>query len=510
MPNKFSGNTARILARFRAALTLLITAAPWLSAASLTPITIESWQQSKQSCRQRIAAQLEIAQHLDQSLHAVIEFNPEALADAEQQDRQLKRHGPLQCVPIIIKDNIDTHDAMHTSAGSLALATHIAAADAPLVSQLRAAGAIILGKANLSEWANFRGHRSSSGWSGRGGLTLNPHDLTRSACGSSSGSAVAVAAGLSVLAIGTETDGSIICPSSANGIVGVKPTLGLVSRRGIIPIAHSQDTAGPMANSVHDAAWLLQAISAADPQDPAFAGRPKVLSLDFTSGLNADALRGKRIGVVRSTFNFHPGVRAVLEQTLIDLKSAGTIIVDNLEVPNAGKYDDAELTVLLYEFKADLNSYLRTLEPAIGIQTLQDLIAFNKNHADTELQYFAQELFEQAQSKGDLNSREYREALKKSKLLSGPKGIDAALAKSRLDALLVSSGGPTWTIDLVNGDHFGGGASSFAAVSGYPSVTIPAGTVQGLPVGVSFVGPAWSDARILALAYALEQKRQGR
>ncbi|GJG86705.1 amidase [Gemmatimonadetes bacterium T265] len=462
---------------------------------------------------------------------AVIEVNPDALAEAARLDAERKAgrvRGPLHGIPVLLKDNVDTGDRMQTTAGSLALAGPPAPRDATLAARLRAAGAVLLGKTNLSEWANFRSTRSSSGWSGRGGQTRNPYALDRSPCGSSSGSGAAVAANLCALAVGTETDGSIVCPSGVNGVVGIKPTLGLVSRAGVIPIAHSQDTAGPMARTVRDAALLLGALAAggADPRDAATAPAQAHVAADYAAGLDAGALRGARVGVLRSSFGFHAETDRVMEGALRVLRDAGAVLVDPVAIATTGKWDTTENDVLQYELKADMNAYLA--ERARGLdasaqnaagrnaagdpmpRTLADLIAFNTRHADRELQWFGQELFEQSQARGPLTDAAYQKALADNRRLAGAEGIDATLAAHRLDAIVAPTNGPAWTIDLVVGDHFGGGYSSPSAVAGYPHVTVPAGFVHGLPVGLSFFAGAWSEPRLIRLAYAFEQATRAR
>lgn len=444
------------------------------------------------------------------ALHSVIEVNPEALEIARMLDRERaggRTRGSLHGVPVMLKDNLDTADRMRTSAGSLALAEHVARRDAYLVHQLRRAGAVILGKTNLSEWANFRSSRSSSGWSGRGGQTLNPHALDRNPCGSSSGSAAAVAASLCAAAIGTETDGSIVCPSSACGIVGIKPTVGLVSRSGVIPISHSQDTPGPMARTVRDAAILLGVIAGADPRDPATAAAAvdgRALT-DYTAALDPGGLRGARIGVARNYFGFHERVDALMQEAIAALREGGAEIVDPANVDPPESFGDDEFEMLLYEFKHDLNGYLAGTDPSLPARTLEGLIRFNLDNAESEMPWFGQELFEQAQERGPLTEDRYVQALERGPRLARAEGIDAIMRAHRLDALVAPTGGPAWPIDLVNGDHFGGGSSSAAAVAGYPNVTVPAGVVHGLPVGISFIGAAWSEPTLLRLAYAFEQ-----
>ncbi|PYQ07284.1 MAG: amidase [Acidobacteria bacterium] len=467
------------------------------------------------SSRRLTRAYLDRIASLDRSgpsLRSVIETNPDALAIADGLDAERKTkgaRGPLHGIPILLKDNLDTADRMTTTAGSLALAGSIPLRDSFVAQRLREAGAVLLGKANLSEWANIRSSHSSSGWSGRGGQCRNPYALDRNPCGSSSGSGSAVSANLCAAAIGTETDGSIVCPSTANGLVGIKPTLGLVSRAGIIPIAHSQDTAGPMTRTVRDAGILLAAIAGPDPRDPATAeaGRaPK----DYLSSLDENGLRGARIGVARKYFGFHAGVDKVMEAALAEMKKRGAELIDPADIPHTGEYDETELTVLLYELKADLNAYLASLGPKAPVRTLADVIAFNEAHAKDEMPYFGQDLFIKAQEKGPLTDLAYVEALARNRRLAALEGIDAVMAQHKLDAIVAPTGGPAWMTDLVDGDHFGGGLSTPPAVAGYPHVTVPAGYVFGLPVGLSFVGRAWSEPVLIKLAYAFEQGTHAR
>ena len=426
------------------------------------------------------------------ALNSVIELNPDALSIAASLDaeRQAKgARGPLHGIPILIKDNIDTADRMMTTAGSLALAGSIAQRDSFVAGRLRAAGAVLLGKTNLSEWANFRSSHSTSGWSGRGGLTRNPYALDRNPCGSSSGSGAAVSANLCAVAIGTETDGSIVCPSSANGIVGIKPTVGLVRAAGIVPIAHSQDTAGPMARTVADAALLLGALA----------------GVDYTPSLDANGLRGARIGVARDKFfGFNDKVDQLMETALREMQRRGAEIVDPADIPTAGKFDDSEMEVLLYEFKADLNAYLAALGPLAQVHSMQEIIDFNERHRDKDMPYFGQDLMIKAQAKGPLTSQPYLEALEKDHKLARTEGIDAVMNKNRLDALVAPTAGPAWCTDLINGDHAAGGSSTPAAVAGYPNINVPAGYAWGLPVGISFFGAAHSEALLIKLAYAFE------
>jgi len=446
------------------------------------------------------------------TLRSVIETNPDALEIAEALDRERKEkgpRGPLHGIPVLVKDNIDTADRMTTSAGSLALEGSIPARDAFVAERLRKAGAVILGKANLSEWANFRSTRSSSGWSARGGQCRNPYALDRNPCGSSSGSGAAVSANLCAVAVGTETDGSIVCPSTTNGIVGIKPTVGLLSRAGIIPISHTQDTPGPMARAVADAAALLTALAGEDPRDAATAaGRGK--AVDFSRFLDADGLRGARIGVARNLAGVSERVDRLMEDALAEMRRRGALIVDPAEVPNVKQLDDPELEVLLYEFKADLNAYLAGLGPKAPAKSLEELIAFNERRKDAEMPFFGQELFAKAQEKGPLTTPAYVEALEKCRRFSRAEGIDAVMDQHKLDALVAPTGGPSWITDHVNGDHFTGGSSTPAAVAGYPSVSVPMGFVFGLPVGISFFGRAWSEPVLVKLAYAFEQATKAR
>jgi Asp-tRNA(Asn)/Glu-tRNA(Gln) amidotransferase A subunit family amidase len=410
-------------------------------------------------------------------------------------------------IPVLLKDNIESREEIPTTAGSLALADNITRRDAFLVGRLREAGAVILGKANLSEWANFRSERSSSGWSGVGGQTRNPYDPTRSPCGSSSGSGVAVASSLTALAVGTETNGSVVCPSTVNGIVGIKPTVGLVSRTGIVPISHSQDTAGPMARTVTGAVILLEAMIGADPRDEATLIASDTAGWNLTEHLREDGLQGKRIGVVRSAAGYHSEVDLLLERAMEDLQAAGAVVVDDLGFQQTEGLGQAAYDVLLYEFKHDLNAYLATLpDEALSALTLEDLIAFNEDNADREMPYFGQEIFRKSQDKGPLTEEGYGDALYLVKHASGPGGIDRLIAENDLDALMAPTGSPAWKIDLINGDHFLGASSSYPARSGYPNITVPMGDVHGMPVGVSFFGPALSEPVLIEIAYAYERK----
>jgi amidase len=430
---------------------------------------------------------------IDPRVHAVLETNPDALAIADRLDAERKANrvrGPLHGIPVLVKDNIATGDRMMTTAGSLALAGVTPPRDAPLVARLRAAGAVILGKTNLSEWANIRSTQSSSGWSARGGQCANPYALDRNPCGSSSGTGAAIAANFAAVGIGTETDGSIVCPSSACSLVGVKPTLGVIEGAGIIPIANSQDTAGPMARTVADAAALLGVL----------AGR------DYGASLDPAGLRGARIGIARKKFfGYSPEADVLVEAAIDVLRRQGAVIVDPADIPHAGEYDDSELTVLLYELKADLAQYLATWAPAARVKSLADVIAFNDANKTREMPYFGQELFLQAQEKGPLTDQAYRDALAKDQRLSRTEGLDVAFAQSHLDAIVAPTGSPPWPTDLVNGDHFLGASSTPPAVAGYPSIAVPVGYSFGLPVGMSFIGKANSEATLLKLAYAYEQ-----
>ena len=447
------------------------------------------------------------------TVNSVIELNPDALDIADDLDRERKAsgpRGPMHGVPVLVKDNIGTADQMMTTAGSLALEGSRPPDDAFVVSRLRQAGAVILGKTNLSEWANFRSSHSSSGWSGRGGLTRNPYALDRNPCGSSSGSAVAVSANFCAVAVGTETDGSIVCPSSTNGLVGIKPTLGLLSRAGIVPIAHSQDTAGPMARTVTDATILLGALAAVDPDDSATAASEGKAAADYTKFLDAGGLKGARLGVARKLFGMTDATDRLMEDVLAELKRQGAVLVDPADVPTTGKWADAESEVMLYEFKDDLNAYLAALGPKAPIHTLEEAIDFNEKHRDREMPYFAQDLFVKAQGKGPLTEQAYLDALATARKLTREEGIDAVMDKFKLDALVAPTGGPAWLTDLIDGDHDTGESAGAAAVAGYPNITVPAGFVLGLPVGVSFFGRAYSEPVLIRIAYAFEQATRAR
>jgi len=448
------------------------------------------------------------------TLRHVIEVNPDALAVAESLDRERKGgrvRGPLHGIPMLLKDNLDTADRMTTTAGSLALAGSTPAQDSSVAAKLRAAGVVFLGKANLSEWANFRSTHSTSGWSGRGGQARNPYVLDRNPCGSSSGSAGAVAANLCAVAIGTETDGSIVCPSAANGIVGIKPTVGLVSRAGIIPIAHSQDTAGPMARTVRDAAIVLNAIAGIDARDTATSSLRTREQVDYTRYLDANGLRGARIGVARAKFFGYSDVTdKVIKDAIDEMKAHGAVMVDPANIETAGKFDDSEFDVLLYEFKADLNSYLASLGARAPVKSLQEIIAFNDAHKSQEMPWFGQEIMIQAQAKGPLTEQKYIDELASNLKMSRTDGIDATMDKYKLDAIIAPTGGPAWPTDLLNGDHFTGGSSTPAAVAGYPNINVPAGFSHNLPIGISFFGRPYSEPVLIRIAYAYEQATRHR
>ncbi|MGC2645028.1 MAG: amidase [Candidatus Sulfotelmatobacter sp.] len=447
------------------------------------------------------------------AINSVIELNPEALAiaGALDQERKIKGpRGPLHGVPVLIKDNIDTADRMMTTAGSLALLGSKPAKDSYVAEKLRAAGAVILGKTNLSEWANIRSSHSTSGWSGRGGLTKNPYALDRNPCGSSSGSGAGVSANLCAAAIGTETDGSIVCPSSSNGIAGIKPTVGLVSRSGIIPISHSQDGAGPMCRTVRDAAIMLGALTGVDPRDSFTANSQGKSATDYAQFCDPAGLKGARIGVARKYFGFNDAVDALMEQSLDVMKQQGATVIDPADIETLGKFDKSELLVFLYELKADLNSYLAALGPNAPVKTLKDIIDFNERNRQKEMPYFGHDLFLKAEAKGPLTEKPYLDALENNHQLARTEGIDATMDKYHLDAIVAPTGGPAWLTDLVNGDHVAGGSSNAAAVAGYPNINVTAGFTSGLPIGISFFGRAWSEPTLIRLAYAFEQATKAR
>ena len=474
---------------------------------------MSSGKYSAQSLTRKYLDRIDDIDKRGPAVNSVIELNPDAQAIAAAMDRERKAgrvRGPLHGIPVLIKDNIDTHDRMMTTAGSLALAGSIPSQDSTVAAKLREAGAVIIGKTNLSEWANFRSSHSSSGWSGRGGQTKNPYVLDRNPCGSSSGTGAAIAANLAAVGVGTETDGSVVCPSNANSLVGIKPTLGMVSRAGIIPIAHSQDTAGPMCRTVTDAAILLAALTGIDSRDPITKTSAGKAIKDYSKAFDPNGLRGARIGVQRKSHGFNDAVDKLMHDSIDVLKRLGAIVIDPADIPTQGKFDDSEFEVLLYEFKADLNKYLASLGPSAPVKSLKDVIDFNEKNRDRELRYFGQDIMVKAQAKGPLTERKYRMALAKNHRLTRTEGIDAVMNKHRLDAIIAPTGGPPWPTDLVNGDHYTGGYSSASAVAGYPHITVPAGYVFGLPVGISFFGRAWSEPKLITYAYAFEQATKAR
>ena len=472
----------------------------------------QSGQYSSRSLTEKYLARIAEIDKAGPTVNSVIELNPDALqiADALDQERKAKGpRGPLHGIPVLLKDNIDTADRMNTTAGSLALLGSRPPADAFVASQLRKAGAVILGKTNLSEWANIRSSHSTSGWSGRGGLTRNPYALDRNPCGSSSGTGAAVSANLCVAGVGTETDGSVVCPASANGLAGLKPTVGLVSRSGIVPISHSQDTAGPMARTVRDVAILLGAMAGADPQDSATADSKGKLFPDYTKFLDPAGLKGARLGVVRKYCGFNDAVDQLMDTLIGEMKRAGAEIVDPADIPTIGKFDESELTVFYYELKSDLAAYL-TRRGNTSVKSLKDVIEFNDRNRDREMPYFGQDIFLKSEQKGPLSTKEYLDALALNQKLSRAEGIDFIMDKFKLDALVAPTAGPAWITDLINGDHAAGNSSSAAAVAGYPNINVTAGYLWGLPVGISFFGRAWSEPTLLKIAYSFEQLTKAR
>jgi amidase len=472
-----------------------------------------SGRHTAQSLVRKYLSRIEEIDKHGPAVNSVIELNPDALSIAAELDKERKAkrtRGPLHGIPVLIKDNIDTHDRMTTTAGSLALGGSIPLQDSFVARKLRDAGAVILGKTNLSEWANFRSSHSSSGWSGRGGQTKNPYVLDRNPCGSSSGTGASISANLAAIGIGSETDGSVVCPSSANSLVGVKPTVGLISRAGIIPISHTQDTAGPMCRTVTDAAILLGALTGVDSRDSATKAVAGKSFADYSKFLDTNGLKGARIGVHRKAFGFNDAVDKLIGDCIDIMKRRGATIVDPADIPTQGKFDDSELEVLLYEFKAGLNSYLASLGPGAPVKSLKEIIDFNEQYRDREMPYFGQDLFIKAQAKGPLTDKAYRDALAKDQRLSRKEGIDLVMDKNKLDALIAPTGGPAWPTDWINGDHFTGGYSTASAVAGYPHITVPAGYVFGLPVGISFFGRAWSEPTLIKFAYAFEQATKAR
>jgi amidase len=494
------------------------TAAAAFPLEEVTSGQLQDWMSSgRYSARQIAELYLHRIEEIDRhgpQLQSVIEVNPDALqiADALDAERKTKGpRGPLHGIPVLIKDNIDTADRMKTTAGSLALEGAHPARDAAVVARLRDAGVVILGKTNLSEWANFRSTHSTSGWSGRGGQVKNPYVLDRNPCGSSAGTGAAIAANLAAIGVGTETDGSIVCPSGANGLVGIKPTVGLVSRAGIIPISHTQDTAGPMARTVADAAALLAVMSGSDPRDPATKPADAHARFAYNTALDRGALKGARIGVARKQyFGYSDATDRLVNEAIAVMRAQGAIVIDPADIPTAAKLDGCEMAILQYEFKADLNAYLGALDAGSPVHSLQDLIAFNEREKAREMPFFGQEILEASQKRGALTSPAYRAALAQCRTLARTQGLDLVLRRDRLDAIVAPTGSPAWTTDLVNGDHFTGASSTPAAVAGYPSITVPAGQAFGLPVGISFIGAAWSEPKLIGLAYAYEQATRHR
>jgi len=474
---------------------------------------MKSGKFTARSLVEKYSARIEEIDKNGPAINSVIELNPDALSIADSLDQERKAkgpRGPVHGVPVLIKDNIDTADKMMTTAGSLALLGSKPAQDSYVARKLRDAGAVILGKTNLSEWANIRSSHSTSGWSGRGGLTKNPYALDRNPCGSSSGTGAGISANLCAVGIGTETDGSIVCPSSSNGLAGIKPTVGLVSRSGIIPISHTQDGAGPMCRTVRDAATLLGVLTGVDPGDSATAASAGKSYTDYTQFCDPNGLKGARIGVARKYFGFSDAVDALMEQALDAMKKQGATLVDPADIETLGKFDDTELLVFMYELKADLNAYLARLGPNAPVRTLKDIIDFNDRNRQKEMPYFGQDLFLKAEAKGPLTEKAYLDALEKNHQLARTEGIDATMDKFHLDAIVAPTGSPAWITDLVNGDHVAGGSSNAAAVAGYPNINVTAGSISGLPVGISFFGRAWSEPTLIRLAFAFEQTTKAR
>jgi amidase len=496
------------------------TTVPDLKPFELDEITISDLQDGMKSGRftarslvEMYSARIDSIDKHGPAVNSILELNPDALSIADALDEERKAHGargPMHGIPVLIKDNIDTADKMMTTAGSLALVGSKPAQDSAVAKKLRSAGAVILGKTNLSEWANIRSSHSTSGWSGRGGLTRNPYALDRNPCGSSSGTGAGISANLCAVGIGTETDGSIVCPSSSNGLVGIKPTVGLVSRSGIIPISHNQDGAGPMCRTVRDAATLLGVLTGVDPRDSATAASQSKSFTDYTQFCDPNSLKGARIGVARKYFGFNDAVDALMEQALDALKKQGATVVDPADIETLGKFDESELLVFTYELKADLNAYLGRLGPDAPVHSLKDIIDFNDRNRQKEMPYFGQDLFLKAEAKGPLTETAYLEALEKNHQLARTEGIDATMDRYHLDAIVAPTGGPAWLTDLINGDHFTGGSSNAAAVAGYPNINVTAGFISGLPVGISFFGRAWSEPTLIRLAFAFEQATKSR
>jgi amidase len=493
--------------------------APEVKPFELAEITITELQEGMKSGRftsrslvEKYTARIEELDKQGPAVNSILEMNPDAESIAVSLDAERKAkgpRGPLHGVPVLIKDNIDTADRMMTTAGSLALVGSKPAKDSFVAQKLRGAGAVILGKTNLSEWANIRSSHSTSGWSGRGGLTKNPYALDRNPCGSSSGTGAGISANFAAAGIGTETDGSIVCPSSSNGLAGIKPTVGLVSRAGIIPISHSQDGAGPMCRTVRDAAILLGALTGVDPDDAATAASSGKSETDYAKYCDPNGLTGARIGVARKYFGFNDAVDALMADSLEVLKRQGAILVDPADIETLGKFDESELLVFMYELKADLNAYLSRVSNA-PVRTLKEIIDFNERNQSKELPYFGQDLFIKAEAKGPLSEKEYLNAIEKNHQLARTEGIDGLMDKYHLDAIVAPTGGPAWLTDLVNGDHVAGGSSNAAAVAGYPNINVTAGHIFGLPVGISFFGRAWSEPGLIKLAYSFEQATKAR
>jgi len=507
-------------ARAEAAAAAPRESAPEVKPFELEEITIGELQDGMKagkftahSLTEKYLARIDETDKRGPAINAVIELNPDALsiADALDQERKAKgARGPLHGIPMLIKDNIDTGDRMMTTAGSLALLGSKAPKDSFVAQKLRAAGAVILGKTNLSEWANTRSSHSVSGWSGRGGLTRNPYALDRNPCGSSSGTGAGISANFAAAGIGTETDGSIVCPSSANGLAGIKPTVGLVSRAGIIPISHTQDGAGPMCRTLRDAAIVLSALTGVDPEDSATSASAGKAQSDYAQYCDPNGLKGARIGVARKYFGFNDAVDALMEQSLDVMKKQGAILVDPADIETLGKFDDSEALLFMYELKADLAAYLARLGPGAPVKTLKDVIEFNDRNRAKEMPYFGQDLLVKSETKGPLTEKEYLDAAAKSHQLARTEGIDATMDKFHLDAIVGPTGGPAWITDLVTGDHFSGGSSNAAAVAGYPNINVTAGSISGLPVGISFFGRAWSEPTLIKLAYSFEQATKAR
>lgn len=507
-------------ARADAASATLRESAPEVKPFELEEITIGELQDGMKSGKftahslaEKYLARIDENDKRGPAINAVIELNPDALsiADALDQERKAKGpRGPLHGIPMLIKDNIDTGDRMMTTAGSLALLGSKAPKDSFVAQKLRAAGAVILGKTNLSEWANTRSSHSVSGWSGRGGLTRNPYALDRNPCGSSSGTGAGISANFAAAGIGTETDGSIVCPSSANGLAGIKPTVGLVSRAGIIPISHTQDGAGPMCRTLRDAAIVLSALTGVDPEDSATSASAGKAQADYAQYCDPNGLKGARIGVARKYFGFNDAVDALMEQSLDIMKKQGAILVDPADIETLGKFDDSEALLFMYELKADLAAYLARLGPGAPVKTLKDVIEFNDRNRAKEMPYFGQDLLVKSETKGPLTEKEYLDAVAKNHQLARTEGIDATMDKFHLDAIVGPTGGPAWITDLITGDHFSGGSSNAAAVAGYPNINVTAGPISGLPVGISFFGRAWSEPTLIKLAYSFEQATKAR